>query len=118
MRTPIVGERIFSLNVGTRSRRGVEQVLTPVIVVKVGRKYFTVKTDDKWALERQYRIDDWREKTEYSASARLYESEQVLLDEKEERSICSKIKATFEFGNNPTKVSLDKLRQIQAILFT
>ena len=47
---PVVGQVLYSLNVGNAARN-CGQVLTPVTVVSVGRKYFKVKKDvnaPKW----------------------------------------------------------------------
>ena len=117
MRKPILHETLYSLNVGNAARR-VEQVLTEVVVVKVGRKYFTTSPKDSvraWQ-EEIYHIDTWREKTDYSANSRLYESEQEYRDEQESSMLCNSIGKAFEYRRNSLGVSLDGLRKISEIL--
>lgn len=111
----IVGQRLYSLNVGNNARHR-EQVLTPVVVSKVGRKYFTVKTEGQYALETEYRIEDWRENHEYCANSALYETEQEWADEKETRAICEKIWKAFEYGHNRQNLNLETLRTIAAAI--
>ncbi len=55
---PAVGQVLYSLNVGNAAR-GRERVLTPVVVIKVGRKYFTCRPEgkDSWA-DVQYHLSD------------------------------------------------------------
>lgn len=48
--TPQVGQTLYSLNIGNAARN-CEQKLKPVIVRKVGRKYFECST--KWLDERE-----------------------------------------------------------------
>lgn len=110
-----VGKKMFSLNVGNAAR-GAKQVLTPVVVSRVGRKYFTVQTDDKWRFETEYHLDTWAEKTEYTANSELYETEQDLLDEEESSSICLEIEQCFKYGINNKNIPLDSLRKIHSII--
>lgn len=107
---PKVGQRLFSLNVGNAARR-VPQVLTPVIVTKVGRKYFTVKRDEQYAFGTEFWIEDWRQKTEYSNDHALYETEQEWLDEKETFSLLDDIRKAFDYGMGRT-IPLENLRKI------
>lgn len=106
-----VGMRLFSLNVGNAARH-CEQVLTPVVVTKVGRKYFTVKNEVGYGFESTHNIGDWSEKTDYTARCALYESEQEWADEKETRSLSGKISEAFKYGNNSKNLSLETLRMI------
>ena len=112
MKTPKVGQTVYSLNVGNAARHN-EQVLTPVVVTKVGRKYFTV--GEGWRAT-QFHISDWSEKTEYSPCAALYESEQEWLDEKESGDLCREIARAFEYGKNSRDLPLSSLREIGKIL--
>jgi len=115
---PKVGQILYSLNIGNAARR-CEQKLTPVVVITVGRKYFTVS-------EEQYRgsphmhvthhLGTWREKTEFCENSSLYETRQKREDEKEEASICRAIYTVFEYGRNKHNISLDVLREIAARL--
>lgn len=111
---PEVGQTLYSLNIGNAARNR-EQILTPVTVVKVGRKYFTCSKEGS-RLETQYRIDGWIENTEYTANSCLYESVQEWEDEKEHNSIYQKIKNKYFSTFGSKKISLDSLRKINEIL--
>lgn len=115
MRNPKVGETLYSLNVGNAARR-TPQVLVPVVVTNVGRKYFTVGEGHR---EKQYYLDDWSEKTNYSATSVLYESEQEWKEEQERTHLMAEIRKTFEYGhsNSRRQLSLAELRDIHKIIF-
>ena len=68
---PIVGQKLYSLNVGNAAR-GRAQFLTEVEVIKVGRKYFSCKEVGGWQ-DFEYRLSDWGQKTNFSATSFLYE---------------------------------------------
>jgi hypothetical protein len=75
---PSVGDTLFSLNIGNAARN-CEQVLTPVVVTKVGRRYFY--TEEGWS-RRAYHLSDWREKSNYTPNSELYATRQSWEDEK------------------------------------
>jgi hypothetical protein len=110
MRKPIVGETLFSLNVGN-SARDCNQVLTPVTVKSVGRKYFTVI--GKYGWEIKYHLDTWGEVSDYRADSRLYETEKEWKDEKEATDLHRKIKEHFVYKK---RLSLEQLRAINKIM--
>ena len=112
MRRPEVGETLFSLNVGNAARN-CPQVLTPVVVTKVGRKYFTV--GEGWQA-KQYRLSDWGQQSEYIADSALYESEQEWEDEKETRVLAGVVSEAFKHGRNTKGLPLAALRKIHAIV--
>lgn len=111
---PVVGMKVFSLNVGNAARNRT-QVLTEAVVTYVGRKYFTVEGPNKWLLKRYY-IESWREATDYSVQSQLYVSEQEWLDEKETKKLCSYIADKFQRGRNEAGLSLTDIRRIAAII--
>ncbi len=113
-RKPILGETLYSLNIGNAFRHGVKQKLTPMVVVSVGRKYFSLKYEDYIPIE--FHIDTWRQKTEFCENHKLYESEQEWLDEKESDEIAQKIWKTFEYGRNTKNIPLPDLRTINEII--
>ena len=120
MRKPVVGEALYSLNVGNAAR-SVEQKLTKVIVTKVGRKYFTCIKEEYIGtsfadMGIEYHLDSWWEKTECIASSALYENEQEWVDEVETGKICKKVYEAFEYGKNKKELSLVDLRKIADIL--
>ena len=116
MKKPKAGQILYSLNVGSAARCSAQK-LTPVEVVKVGRKYFTCRpVGGKEYEDVQYHMDGWREKTNYSPDSVLYDSEIAYWDEKESMSIAMIIGVAFEHGRNRKKLSLEKLREIKRIL--
>ena len=112
MRKPVLGETLYSLNIGNAAR-GTTQELTPVTVSKVGRKNFTV--GEGWQ-RKQFRLSDWSQKTNYSADYRLYESPQAWEDQKEAGDIAREISRTFQYGRYPKHLSLSALRKIRELI--
>lgn len=114
MDKPEVGQTLYSLNIGNAARYS-KQKLTPVIVTKVGRKYFLCKQGDH-RFKTQYRLDNWYEKTDYTANSKLYLNPQHWEDEREATDICKLIYKTFEYGRNREGVSLGVLREIKRLI--
>lgn len=113
---PKVGDRLFDLNVGNAARRGCPQVLTPVEIIRVGRKYFTcAPIEGICRPETSYHVDSWREHTDYSASHQLFKTEQEYLDKRDAAQIAMFIRETFS-GYGQTKIPVEKLREIKRIL--
>ncbi len=114
---PEVNQQLFSLNIGNAARNR-DQVLTPVVVTKVGRKYFTTRNadDDIGYSDTQYHIDGWCEKSDYAPNSCLYVNRQEWEDEKESSTIAAQIYEYFEYRQNRKGLSLDQLREIAAII--
>lgn len=112
---PQVGQTLYSLNIGNNARY-CEQRLIPVVVSKVGRKYFTVKQARPYSMETEYHLDDWVEKTEYCPNSRLYISEQEWAEEKEARELCQHFADVFRYGRNSYNLPIDALRAIAVIV--
>lgn len=111
---PIVGQRLFSLNIGN-STRYCKQVLTPVVVTKVGRKYFTCSPPESVSyFETKYHLDSWSEVTDYTPDSCLYETEQEWDDHKEKLALSEQISRYFRNGRND--LSLSTLRQVAALI--
>ena len=109
---PKVGQILYSLNVGNAARRGVEQKLTPVVVMSVGRKYFTC---GEGFNAKQYCLGSWQENTNFTATSCLYETEQEWADDKRRDELLSRLRNEFgTFGNS--RMSLGQLERITAIL--
>lgn len=115
MNKPKVGQELYSLNIGNRARN-IEQKLTKVIVVKVGRKYFSCSPNGKEWNAIQYHISDWSENTSYSRDSKLYETEKEYEDEREASTISKLIHESFEYGRNKDKLPLDVLRVISSMI--
>jgi hypothetical protein len=107
-RKPVVGETIYALNVGDNARYK-DQVLRPVTVTQVGRKYFSCDNN------AQFGIDNWRQKSDYSAVWELYESEQDYADHLESIEIRDELRDIFG-GYRKCNANLDQLREIKRIL--
>lgn len=122
MRKPVVGEIIYSLNVGNAFSRYREQELTPVKVTKVGRKYFSCQGISesgelsRWLVSGEYHIDTWIERTDYAPTSKLYECKQSWLDEKEHREISQEISKYFNYMNGNSSLSLEQLRKIKSVI--
>lgn len=112
--TPEIGQRLYLLNINNAARYSPKS-LTPVKVVSVGRKYFKVATDDQWKIESEFHLDSWRQKTECSPDAALYESEQALADERECDDLRKQIREAFQYGRSPL-LTLSALREIAKLI--
>jgi len=117
MKKPVVGQILYSLNVGNAARN-YEQILTPVEVVKVGRKYFTLhEVGQKYRTrDVKFHIDSWKEKTEYCSNYCLYETEQEWVDLKEKSDIISLIKNEIQWHGAIENMPLEILKQIKSII--
>jgi len=115
---PQVGQILYRLNIGNNARHR-EQVLLPVIVTKVGRKSFTVKRMDGYAIESEHYIDGWREVSDFIPGWQLYTSEQAWSDEKEQCQLIRKLQQEFTQQGfyHSSKFPLETLRQVAAILW-
>ena len=115
---PEVGQTLYSLPVGNAARRRVA-TLTPVTVIKVGRKYFTTAKeqhiDSHW-MHTKYHLDTWVEKTEYCPDSCLYLSHNELADERESIKLTQTISAAFGISSNRKHLRLESLKQIVKII--
>lgn len=113
---PKVGDKLFSLaiNNAARTYKSRDHELTPVVVTKVGRKYFSASEDKHRITE--YHLDTWCEKTNYSPNSRLYSSEQEWIDEKECHVICKQIGEHFMYGANKAGLTIETLREIKELI--
>lgn len=114
MRKVTVGMQLFSLNTGNAARNKA-QVLTPVIVTKVGRKFFYAKKDGA-NFDTRYLISDWREDTDYSICSVLFESEQDYEDMKHCKDLSAKICDEFKYGSSRSDLDLPSLQSIHKII--
>jgi hypothetical protein len=117
MKKPELGQILYSLNIGNAARHR-EQKLTPVEVVKVGRKYFSCRPfgpNYKWA-ETQYYLENWQEKTEYSANSCLYESQKAFEEANEATKIDDWILGFIRCGLKNKHITIDDLRKVKEIL--
>jgi hypothetical protein len=113
---PVVGQILYSLNVGSAARN-CPQMLGPVRVISVGRKYFTVLKDgcSDWCKTKYY-LEDWREVSDYTPDTRLYVSEKEYDDDKLHNEMASMIMQAFNRQCNMNTYSLEDLAAICSIL--
>ena len=115
-RKPVVGEKLYRVDTGNLARNGKGKQVH-VFVKKVGRKYFKVNESmdgSEWA-DVEFCIETWGQNTHYSSDYLLFESEQEYLEKKESDYLFHKIK-NQHFSSWANPYSLDKLRQIKAII--
>ena len=112
-RKPKLGEILYSLNIGDDVRNR-KQELTPVEVIKVGKKYFSCS--ERGLPFIKYHIDTWRQKTEFSENSRLYENPKEWEDEKESNRIKLRILDIFSRPISVRGISLGSLKKIEEII--
>jgi len=83
--------------------------------LKVGRKYFTAQREGVTYSRREYYIENWREKTNYTPNSYLYATAQEYYDENKAREICKKFHKWFEYSGNREALSLGTLERMYAI---
>lgn len=112
---PEVGQIFYSLNIGNAARHR-KQELTPVVVTKVGKKYFTCCPEGgKKFQEEQFFIENWRQKTDYSPNAQLYQSREEYEEERERNLIVQYLAEVFT-NRNRFSLSLVQLREIERVI--
>jgi len=115
MKKPEVGQIVFSLNIN-RAHEGKKQVLTPIEVKTVGRKYFTAgKPDYSPHMDTQYFISDGSENSGFMPDSHAYESPQAWEDDKEHKSLFCYVLDVFQ-GYQRSNLSLEDLRDIKKII--
>lgn len=94
------------------SQEGIE----PVIVEKVGNKYFYIKGEPPF---KKYDINTLTYSDIHFASRAevLYRSEQEIADIKEYDELMSMIQRVFSNYNRPQNLKLKDLRELKAIIF-
>lgn len=114
MHKPVVGQQLFSLNIGNEARFKT-QVLTPVVVKRVGRLYFYAgKIGGIEHNDVQYRLNDWREHHSYSQCSKLFTSELAWAEHKEAVALKDKLRETFNDWSS--HMSIHVLRSIDNIV--
>lgn len=111
-RKPILGETLYARD-GYRGYLGDQ--LIPVVVTKVGRRYFTC-TGEGERCGTDYHLDTWRERTNYTPRFHLYESPQQREEEKERTETHGFITGVFRDGSRRKPLRLESLRRIKAII--
>lgn len=113
---PVVGQEIYVVDCGNRTRGGGDQ--RPGEIVKVGRKYFTVEYGDTFKSEVVFNLDNWRQKTEYCQDYVLFENQQAYLDSIEHQKLYTEIRDTFSGYTAKNNLTLAQLCEIACIINT
>lgn len=118
-RKPTVGEKLWMVTTGNAARRCGPEGFS-VTVMSVGRKYFTVSSDDYVKsphMHSTFIIHTWREKTMFSPNHALYESEEEWQETVEAETIRNYIYNVFQYGGGKSKlIPIQDLRQIKGII--
>ena len=73
---PILGQRLFMGYINDGARRWTDKI-TPVVVTRVGRKYFSVRpvAGGSHGIEIDFCLDSWEQRNVFTPSSKLYASE-------------------------------------------
>lgn len=108
------GQKVY-LTLGINKARYDKSEYVEGEVTKVGRKYVTVKVG-----YRDYQFDltdELRQKTDYTQDYYLYESLEVLTDEKERYKLADDLNLYFSSSYSiKNKLSLDQMQRIKEII--
>jgi hypothetical protein len=87
-------------------------------VVKVGRKYFSIKIE-RISRPIEFHLENWSQKTDYSPDYRLYESEQSYKDKLKRDKYITAFHGVFNCGayaqKNMTLENLEKAAELLGI---
>lgn len=108
---PVVGQEMFALNIGNEAR-GREQKLVPVVVTKVGHKYFTC--ENGYGHARTYHLGTFVEKTGHCAGSMIYADPVHWEEDKEAAALEKELRTAF--SGYSLKISLAGLREIKAVI--
>ena len=112
------GQLVYLKYIGDR-RNGTIGSITEATVKSIGSKYVTtISGDEYFDVERKFDINnDFREHyISGSSDHQLYANRQDIEDENESLEIGALIRSLFKLYSNVTKLPIDKLRRIKAII--
>ncbi len=111
-----IGDTVFLVNCGANVR-GTKNPPEYWIIKKVGRKYFTITSghDSTGWNDKEFHIDDWREKTEFVSNWKLYRSEDEYNDRTETKKWEKRLTNIF-YGFKNARITLEQYRAIGEIL--
>ena len=114
------GQLVYLKYIGDR-RNGAIGSITEATVKSIGSKYVTTTTisgNGYFDVERKFDINnDFREHyTSGGSDHQLYANRQDIEDENESLEIGTLIRSLFKLYSNVTKLPIDKLRRIKAII--
>lgn len=114
---PVVGQEITVVESGNRLRY--RQDRQPKIfdgtVTKVGRKYFHVEVDTGYKSTREFCLETWVEKTNYTADYIAYPDRQEYMDTRERERLETLIRRTFD-GYAPKPFTLQQYQKVVEVL--
>jgi len=111
--TPTLGQTLFMVTCGNLTRRN-PSVGIAVTVCLVGRKYFHVRTTNAHTVA--FHLNNWRQKTNYTADYMLYPSRQEWLETCERTELLAAVRKVFNDFGPLSHITLDQLRQIKTVL--
>lgn len=109
-----VDQVVYALNINNAATRYNPQLLTPVTIKSIGRKYFYINERLPYCREGKFNIETLFHDSNYP-SYKIYLHSQEWVDEKEIQTINSELRRVFG-GCRDSDLSLSKLRRIKAIL--
>ena len=111
-----LNQKVLLKNTAGHYKDGVMNHVQEWEIVKVGRKYYTVRRDNqKWTDMRFYIEDRTQFNGDYSGSWKLYFSSQEILDEIESNDIYRSLSELF-CSYRKANLNLEQLRRIQTII--
>lgn len=107
---PTVGQKLWRLTNGRTA------LFEEVIVIKVGRVYFSVQAiHGGWKVESQHYLKTWKENLVHGINRySLFETEQEYHDQREQTNLLHQIQSKFRDWNY--KPTLEQLRAINEII--
>lgn len=84
-------------------------------VTKVGRKFFWVRGDYEFAIEFEFVLETWHQRTFYTPDFKLFKSEQDYVDSKESSALRTWLREFFS-SHNVSDLPMESLRKIEAII--
>ena len=110
-----VGQKVYLEPSSVKINRGAPPIVEGTII-RIGRKYYTVRTEHDIHSEYKFDIESLEQRSEYSPDYLFYFDKQELLDEKEIDLLRRKLSRFFEWSGQHKNLTLDQLRRINAIL--
>ena len=109
-----IGQTIYSLNIGNLERN-VEQKLTPMIVNKIGRKYFHASPIGWNNMSTTFHIEDLKEKSDYMPEHKIYLNELEWEEDKLKQKLNTELKEYFNIYST-SSLSIDAMQKILTII--
>lgn len=103
---PKVGQTVYMIE-GRRRSDGVYNP-EPVVVTKVGKKYFYI---ERYGRDTPVHLETWIEKSDF-ARAKFYQTKEEYFDQQERSRLCNEIRNEIQYGNGFGDMSLEEVREL------